>query len=148
MSTKKAGTLAVAGAVMSAVAGGGTLLVADGAAAAGQEKCYGVVQAGENHCAAGPGTTCAGTSVINYQGNAWVLLPEGECANIEITDAADGKARSGSLEPLARDLPSYEAYKSGAESTGNTPVGEAEYAEVIQSYTPVEGFDPIASPES
>ena len=31
---------------------------------AGQEKCYGVSLAGKNDCAAGPGTTCAGTSKI------------------------------------------------------------------------------------
>ena len=39
------------------------------------EKCYGVAKAGQNDCAAGPGTTCAGTSTRDYQGNAWKLSP-------------------------------------------------------------------------
>ena len=49
----------------------------------GMEKCYGISLAGQNDCAAGPGTTCAGTSVIDYQSNAWKLVPQGTCANIE-----------------------------------------------------------------
>jgi uncharacterized membrane protein len=69
------------------------------------EKCYGVALAGENDCAAGPGTTCAGTSTVDYQGNAWTLVPAGTCATMEIPAAADGTARMGALEPLARDVP-------------------------------------------
>ncbi|MGQ0741062.1 MAG: BufA1 family periplasmic bufferin-type metallophore [Alphaproteobacteria bacterium] len=46
------------------------------------EKCYGVSLAGKNDCKAGPGTTCAGTSKIDYQSNAWTLVPKGTCANI------------------------------------------------------------------
>ncbi|TNC73089.1 DUF2282 domain-containing protein [Rubellimicrobium roseum] len=70
------------------------------------EKCFGVSLAGENDCAAGPGTTCAGTSVVDYQGNAWTLVPAGTCATIELPAQADGTARMGSLEALDRDLPS------------------------------------------
>jgi uncharacterized membrane protein len=47
------------------------------------EKCYGVSMAGKNDCAAGPGTTCAGTSKIDYQGNAWKLVAKGTCATIK-----------------------------------------------------------------
>lgn len=47
------------------------------------EKCYGVALAGKNDCAAGPGTTCAGTSKIDYQSNAWKLVPAGTCESIE-----------------------------------------------------------------
>jgi uncharacterized membrane protein len=43
------------------------------------EKCFGVALKGKNDCAAGPGTTCAGTSKIDYQGNAWKMLPAGTC---------------------------------------------------------------------
>lgn len=43
------------------------------------EKCYGVALKGKNNCAAGPGTTCAGTSKVDYQGNAWSLVPKGTC---------------------------------------------------------------------
>jgi uncharacterized membrane protein len=47
------------------------------------EKCYGVSLAGKNDCAAGPGTSCAGTSKVDYQGNAWKLVPAGTCTQIK-----------------------------------------------------------------
>ncbi|MGD9922346.1 MAG: DUF2282 domain-containing protein [Pseudorhodoplanes sp.] len=47
-----------------------------------QEKCFGVSLAGKNDCAAGPGTTCAGTSKVDYQGNAWKLVPKGTCTSM------------------------------------------------------------------
>ncbi|NVM76695.1 putative membrane protein [Duganella sp. SG902] len=47
------------------------------------EKCYGVAKAGQNDCAAGAGTTCAGTSKTDYQGNAWVLVDKGTCTKIK-----------------------------------------------------------------
>ena len=43
------------------------------------EKCYGVAKAGKNDCAAGPGTTCAGTSTSDAQGDAWMYVPKGTC---------------------------------------------------------------------
>jgi uncharacterized membrane protein len=46
---------------------------------ADKEKCYGVAMKGKNDCAAGPGTTCAGTSVMDQQGNAWSYVPKGTC---------------------------------------------------------------------
>ncbi|WP_305971174.1 MULTISPECIES: DUF2282 domain-containing protein [unclassified Mameliella] len=70
-----------------------------------KEKCYGVSLAGENDCAAGPGTTCAGTSTVDYQGNAWTLVDEGTCTEIELPAMADGTPRMGSLDALERDLP-------------------------------------------
>lgn len=71
------------------------------------EKCYGVAKAGQNGCAAGPGTTCAGTSKVDYQGNAWSLVPAGTCETItiEASMTMDGKERMGSLTALERDLP-------------------------------------------
>ena len=48
-------------------------------AAAAQEKCFGVALAGKNDCAAGPGTSCAGTSTVDYQGNAWKFVDAGTC---------------------------------------------------------------------
>ena len=71
-----------------------------GAAQAGKEKCYGISLAGENDCAAGPGTTCAGTSTVDYQGNAWTLVDAGTCETMEVPGD-----RMGSLEALDRDLP-------------------------------------------
>jgi uncharacterized membrane protein len=47
------------------------------------EKCYGVSLAGKNDCKAGAGTSCAGTSKIDYQGNAWKLVPAGTCTKIQ-----------------------------------------------------------------
>ena len=63
---------------------------ADGAKKADMEKCFGVALAGENDCAAGPGTTCAGTSTKDYQGNAWKLVPAGTCAEIETPAGHNG----------------------------------------------------------
>ncbi len=76
------------------------------AEAQAKEKCFGISLAGQNDCAAGPGTTCAGTSTVDYQGNAWTLVPAGTCATMELPAAADGSKRAGSLEALKRDLPS------------------------------------------
>jgi uncharacterized membrane protein len=61
------------------------LLASSGQAMAqgsGMEKCFGVAKAGKNDCAAGPGTTCAGTSTVDGQGNAWMLVPTGTCEKI------------------------------------------------------------------
>ena len=48
-------------------------------AADDMEKCFGVAMKGKNDCAAGAGTTCAGTSKVNDQANAWKLVPKGSC---------------------------------------------------------------------
>ncbi|MBO9449989.1 DUF2282 domain-containing protein [Tropicibacter sp. R16_0] len=93
-------TLAVAGAVAAALTATTTTVSAQA-----KEKCYGVSLAGENDCAAGPGTTCAGTSTVDYQGNAWTLVDAGTCETMELPAQADGSARKGSLEAQERDLP-------------------------------------------
>ncbi len=87
-------TLAIAGAMSAALAL--ATLPASAATPEGMEKCYGVSLSGQNDCAAGPGTSCAGTSTIDYQGNAWKLVPAGTC---EAIDTPHGK---GSLEEVAR----------------------------------------------
>ena len=58
------------------------------------EKCFGVAMAGKNDCAAGAGTTCAGTSKMDYQGNAFKLVPAGTCADIKTPKGM------GSLKPI------------------------------------------------
>ena len=63
---------------------------------AAMEKCYGVSMAGKNDCAAGAGTSCAGTSKRDYQGNAWKYVANGTCASIKTPKGA------GSLKPIAR----------------------------------------------
>jgi len=93
--TNKLTAAALAGAVATAV-----VSLSNPAVAQDQEKCFGVSLAGQNDCAAGPGTTCAGTSKVDYQGNAWTLVPAGTCADMDIPGD-----RMGSLEALDRDLP-------------------------------------------
>lgn len=88
-------TAAIAGAVTAALAAHTST-----AQAMEKEKCYGVSMAGENDCKAGAGTTCAGTSTVDYQGNAWTMVEAGTCMDMELPDG-----RMGSLEPLDRDLP-------------------------------------------
>lgn len=93
---------AVATALASAAFGGPlTKAEADAAMAAGKEQCYGIALKGQNDCKAGPGTTCQGTSTIDFQGNAWKFAQGGTCANLELPGG-----RHGSLKPLTRDLPS------------------------------------------
>lgn len=87
----------VAGAMATALS---SVAVSTNAEAAEKEKCFGVALAGKNDCAAGPGTTCAGTSKVDYQGNAWSLVPAGTCETMELEGG-----RKGSLAALDRDLP-------------------------------------------
>lgn len=91
-------TAAIAGAVTVALAAQTTAV--SSASHIAQVKCYGVSLAGANDCAAGPGTTCAGTSSVDFQGNAWKMVPEGTCVSMELPGD-----RAGSLEALTRDLP-------------------------------------------
>lgn len=91
MSEKKlASALMIAGAFAAALASVETAKAEN----ANQEKCYGVALKGKNDCAAGPGTTCAGTSTKNYQGNAWKYVAKGTCTTI-----ATPKGK-GNLEPV------------------------------------------------
>ena len=96
MSSKLVTAAILAGAVAVAT----SALSPTDALAAGKEKCYGVSLAGQNDCKAGAGTTCAGTSKVDYQGNAWTLVPKGTCTTMELPGD-----RAGSLTELSRDLP-------------------------------------------
>ncbi len=61
-----------------------------GAAISGRkDKCFGIALSGENDCAAGPGTSCQGTSTSDFQKNAWTYAPKGTCEHI-ITPAGKG----------------------------------------------------------
>lgn len=69
--------------------------IADGNAPSGRkDKCYGIALAGENDCKAGEGTSCEGTSTVDFQGNAWTYAPPGGC---EFIVTPNGIA---SLEPI------------------------------------------------
>jgi uncharacterized membrane protein len=93
MTTKTEITAAtLAGAVAAAL----TLLAVQPAAAQGpeKEKCYGVALKGHNDCAAGAGTSCAGTSKIDYQKDAWKFVPKGTCEAIKTPHG------TGTLKPV------------------------------------------------
>jgi uncharacterized membrane protein len=65
------------------------------AIAAHKEKCYGVSLKGQNDCAAGPGTTCQGTSAMDFQGNSWKFVQGGTCTSIQVPGGGHG-----SLTPI------------------------------------------------
>jgi len=60
---------------------------------AGMEKCYGVALKGKNDCKAGAGTSCAGTSKIDYQGNSWKMVPAGSCEKTASPTSATGNGQ-------------------------------------------------------
>ena len=101
MSTKNTLTaLTLAGAFATALASAamaGPLTDAEGkaAVAAGKVKCYGVALKGQNDCAAGPGTSCQGTSTVDFQGNSWKFVQGGTCESITVPGG-----KHGSLTPL------------------------------------------------
>ena len=66
-----------------------------GAPAKATEKCFGISKAGQNDCAAGRGTSCAGTSTKDYQGSAWKKVKAGTCLSIKTPKG------NGSLTPKA-----------------------------------------------
>lgn len=91
----KATSAAVAAAALAALSAGAAL-AQPVKAQANSDKCYGISLAGKNDCAAGPGTSCAGTSKRNYQGNAWKYVAKGTCTKIRTPKGV------GSLKPVAR----------------------------------------------
>jgi uncharacterized membrane protein len=70
------------------------------------DKCFGIATKGNNDCAAGPGTTCAGTASADYQGNAWKYVPKGTCATIVTPRGA------GSIEPVKSEPAKSDPTKS------------------------------------
>ena len=85
--------MALAAALGSSLAGSASAHLEDGVK--GKEKCFGVSLAGKNDCAAGPGTSCAGTSKKDYEGSAWRLVPSGTCTK---TAAAHSPSGFGQLK--------------------------------------------------
>lgn len=96
----------LAGAVALAISEGGAPVTVS---ASTLERCYGITLAGQNGCAAGAGTVCAGTSTVDYQGNAWNMVPRGDCEKYGVEEGDPRFAlpgdRRGSLVMLDRDLP-------------------------------------------
>ena len=107
MSTKSTvSAVVLAGAFATALASfaiAAPLTEAEGKAAmaAGKEKCFGIALKGQNDCAAGAGTSCQGTSTVDFQGNSWKFARGGTCASLELPGGLHG-----SLKPLTRNIPS------------------------------------------
>lgn len=64
-----------------------------------KEKCYGVAMKGKNDCAAGPGTTCAGTSKTDHQANAWSYVPKGTCEKTASKTSPNGMGMLAAFQP-------------------------------------------------
>jgi uncharacterized membrane protein len=63
-----------------------------------KEKCYGVAMKGKNDCAAGPGTTCAGSSKTDHQANAWSYVPKGSCEKMPSKTSPTGMGQLKAFE--------------------------------------------------
>jgi uncharacterized membrane protein len=88
-------TFAATALALAALAAGAAQAQDKGASIKGEkERCYGVSLAGKNDCQAGPGTTCAGTSKTDYQGNAWKYVAKGTCTTMKTPKGM------GSLAPV------------------------------------------------
>ena len=88
--------IAAAAAVLTAVVAASAASAQPARPQPNMDKCYGISLAHQNDCAAGPGTSCAGTSVRNYQGNAWKYVARGTCTRISTPRGP------GSLTPVNR----------------------------------------------
>jgi len=82
---------------LATIASAGPLTDAEKAAAmaAHKEKCFGVALKGQNDCAAGPGTTCQGSSTVDFQGSSWKFVQGGTCTSIVTPNG-----KHGSLTPM------------------------------------------------
>jgi len=89
---RRTATSYASGAALALAMGAALTLAAAPVAAqsADKEKCFGVALKGKNDCAAGPGTSCAGTSKVDYQGNAWSLVAKGSCGKTASPKSASG----------------------------------------------------------
>lgn len=68
-----------------------------------QERCYGVALAGENEGV--DDRRAPGSSAVDYQGNAWIMVPIGECGRRALPVQTDGTPRRGAIQPVERDRP-------------------------------------------
>jgi uncharacterized membrane protein len=94
-------------AASAAVTAAATLLSAPATAEGKKEKCYGVSLKGQNDCAFGPGTSCAGSSTIDYQGKAWKYVAKGSCVKM----GGSLTAKADNMAPKADTMPKEEMMK-------------------------------------
>lgn len=88
----------IAAASLATVPATATAATPDKAKAEAKEKCYGIALKGKNDCAAGPGTSCAGTSTVDYQGNAWKYVAKDTCEKI----GGSLTPHAGNAKPVAQ----------------------------------------------
>lgn len=94
----KSRQFAVTLATLASLAAGAAMAQDKGASIKGdKEKCYGVAMAGKNDCAAGAGTSCAGTAKADFQGVHWKYVAKGSCTTMKTPTGM------GSLTPVAMD---------------------------------------------
>jgi uncharacterized membrane protein len=89
-------SVTLAGALATALASVSLKASAADTPAPSKEKCFGISLASQNDCAAGPGTTCAATNKVDYNGKSWRLVPAGTCVTMTTPFGL------GSLEPIER----------------------------------------------
>jgi uncharacterized membrane protein len=87
--------IAAAAAALSTAAVALTISPAVAGEMGAKEKCYGVAMKGKNDCAAGPGTSCAGSSTVDYQGSAWKYVAKGSCVKM----GGSLTAKEGNMAP-------------------------------------------------
>lgn len=91
-------TIGIAAAAAASLAAASLLAAAPAAAEGAKEKCFGVALKGKNDCAAGPGTSCAGTSTVDYQGNAWKFVDKDTCTDL----GGSLTAKAGNAKPVPK----------------------------------------------
>lgn len=101
--TRRTATHIASGTALAMALGAALTLAASPVAAqsADKEKCFGVALKGKNDCAAGPGTTCAGTSKVNHQGNAWSFVPKGTCEKTASSTSPTGMGQLAAFKEKA-----------------------------------------------
>ena len=87
--TRRPAALAVGLAIGAALSLAGVAATAADEPGAKRDKCYGVALKGKNDCAAGA-NSCAGTSTVDYQGDAWKYVPAGTCEKTASPTSATG----------------------------------------------------------
>ena len=74
---------------------------APAAEAGPMERCFGTAPAGGN---AGVGLDGdAAKSTVDFQGDAWIMVPRGACQTMALPVQPDGTPRRGAIRPLDRD---------------------------------------------
>jgi uncharacterized membrane protein len=94
MSSKTAVAVTLVGSLAAALALASAATAGPVAEQKGADKCYGISLAGKNDCAAGAGTSCAGTSTIDYDAHAWKYVAKGTCESM-MTPKGHGSLTQG-----------------------------------------------------